>query len=82
MKAFDRFLAFLAAIPDPRRAEGKRYEQRYVLLFAILAVVSGANSYRGIRTFIIDGNFLQNGFVIPWVGSDSMRGWDEAAGAS
>jgi hypothetical protein len=52
MKAFDRFLAFLAAIPDPRRAEGKRYEQRYVLLFAILAVVSGANSYRGIRTFI------------------------------
>ena len=49
MKSFDRFLAFLAAIPDPRRAEGKRYEQRYVLLFSILAVVTGANSYRGIQ---------------------------------
>jgi hypothetical protein len=49
---FHRFLDFLSTIPDPRRAEGKRYEQRYVLLFAILAIVTGANSYRGIRTFI------------------------------
>ncbi len=41
MKSFERFLAFLTAIPDPRRAEGKRYEQRYVLLYSILAVVAG-----------------------------------------
>jgi hypothetical protein len=67
MKAFDRFLAFLAAIPDPRRAEGKRYEQRYVLLFAILAVVSGANSYRGIRTFIkVHRARLNRAFGIGW----------------
>ena len=58
MKSFDRFLTFLAAIPDPRRAEGKRYEQHYVLLFSILAIVTGANSYRGIRTFI---KFIGNG---------------------
>ena len=58
MKSFDRFLAFLAAIPDPRRAEGKRYEQRYVLLYSILAVVAGANSYRGSAPssrFTVDG---------------------------
>ena len=67
MKAFDRFLAFLAAIPDPRRAEGKRYEQRYVLLFAILAVVAGANSYRGISTFIrIHRRRLNRAFGIGW----------------
>jgi hypothetical protein len=49
---FDRFLKFLETVPDHRRAEGKRYELKYVLLFAILAVATGANSYRGIRTFI------------------------------
>lgn len=67
MKAFDWFLAFLAAIPDPRRAEGKRYEQRYVLLFAILAVVAGANSYRGISTFIrVHRRRLNKAFGIGW----------------
>ena len=52
MKSFERFLSHLATIPDPRRAEGKLYQLPYVLLFSILAIVSGANSYRGIRTFI------------------------------
>jgi hypothetical protein len=67
MKSFDRFLAFLAAIPDPRRAEGKRYEQRYVLLFSILAVVAGANSYRGIRTFIkVHRQRLNRAFGLKW----------------
>lgn len=50
--SFDRFLEFLATIPDPRRAEGKRHEQRFVLLFSILAIITGANSCRGICTFI------------------------------
>ncbi len=67
MKSFERFLAFLAAIPDPRRAEGKRYEQRYVLLYAILAVVAGANSYRGIRTFIkVHRVRLNRAFALKW----------------
>jgi hypothetical protein len=39
-------------IRDPRRAEGKLYQLPYILLFSILAIVTGANSYRGIRTFI------------------------------
>jgi len=67
VKSFDRFLAFLAAIPDPRRAEGKRYEQRYVLLFSILAVIAGANSYRGIRTFIaVHRRRLNKAFGLRW----------------
>jgi hypothetical protein len=52
MKSFERFLSLLARIPDPRRAEGKLYQLPHVLLFSILAIVSGANSCRGIRTFI------------------------------
>jgi hypothetical protein len=49
---FAPLLDLLAEIPDPRRAEGKLYELPYVLLFSILAVVTGSNSYRGIVTFI------------------------------
>ena len=52
MNAFDPILRRLETIADPRRAEGKRFEQRYILLFAILAIVTGADSYRGIHTFI------------------------------
>lgn len=64
---FDRFLDFLDTIPDPRRAEGKRYEQRYVLLFSIWAIVTGANSYRGIRTFIkVHRLRLNNAFGLRW----------------
>jgi DDE_Tnp_1-associated len=49
---FAPLLDLLAEIPDPRRAEGKLYALPYVLLFSILAVVTGSNSYRGIVTFI------------------------------
>jgi hypothetical protein len=50
--AFSPLLDILAQVPDPRRAEGKLYTLPYVLLFSILAIVSGCNSYRGIVTFI------------------------------
>ena len=39
-------LEVLRSIPDHRRREGKRFELATVLLYAILAVVAGANSYR------------------------------------
>src|SRR5215204_1685938 len=45
-------LTCLAAIPDRRRAEGKIYGQAGVILFSILARVSGARSYRQIHTLI------------------------------
>ncbi|MEO6779642.1 MAG: ISAs1 family transposase [Bradyrhizobium sp.] len=67
MKSFEHFLSCLAAIPDPRRAEGKLYQLPHVLLFSILAIVSGANSYRGIRTFIkIHRRKLNKAFKLSW----------------
>ena len=65
--SFDRFLSHLGTIPDPRRAEGKLYELPHVLLFSILAIVTGADSYRGIRTFIkTHRKRLNKGFAIGW----------------
>jgi hypothetical protein len=49
MKSFDPFLLHLGTIRDPRHAEGNLYQLPYVLLFSILAIVTGANSYLGIR---------------------------------
>jgi hypothetical protein len=67
LKSFERFLSQLATIPDPRRAEGKLYQLPHILLFSILAIVSGANSYRGICTFIkIHRRKLNKAFKIAW----------------
>ena len=67
MKAFSDFLSLLETIPDPRRAEGKIYKLPYVLLFSILAVVAGANSYRGICTFIkVHRGKLNKAFGLGW----------------
>ena len=67
MKSFKRFLTLLAEIPDPRRAEGKMYKLPHVLLFSILAVVSGANSYQTIHTFIeTHWRKLKKAFRLTW----------------
>ena len=67
MTAFDPILTRLDMIADPRRAEGKRFEQRYILLFAILAIVTGADSYRGIHTFIrVHLKRLDKAFDLGW----------------
>ena len=50
--AFGPLLGLLEEVPDHRRAEGKVYRLPHVLLFSILAIVSGGNSYRSIATFI------------------------------
>jgi len=47
--AFSPLLDVLADVPDPRRAEGKLYKLPHVLLFSILAIVAGCNSYRGVE---------------------------------
>src|SRR5271170_7571117 len=39
-------LEILRSIPDHRRAEGKRFDLATVLLYSILGMVAGANSYR------------------------------------
>ena len=45
-------LEILRAIPDHRRAEGRRFDLATVLLYAILGMVAGANSYRQMHEFI------------------------------
>ena len=42
----------LRSIPDHRRREGKRFDLATVLLYAVLAMVAGANSYRQMHEFI------------------------------
>ena len=46
------FLELLSQIPDPRRAQGKKWQLGPVLLATILAVLSGATSYRKVHLFI------------------------------
>ena len=45
-------LSHLNTIVDPRRREGRRFELSYLLLFTLLAIISGANSYRSITRFM------------------------------
>lgn len=67
MSAFAPLLDLLAEVPDPRRAEGKLYKLPHVLLFSILAVMAGSNSYRGIVTFIdVHRRRLNATFGLQW----------------
>jgi hypothetical protein len=52
MVPFAGLLAALEQVPDPRRRQGQRYGLASLLLFAVLAVLAGATSYRRIRLFI------------------------------
>jgi hypothetical protein len=45
-------LEILRSVPDHRRREGRRFELATVLLYAILGMVSGGNSYRQLHEFI------------------------------
>ncbi|QJD30796.1 transposase family protein [Methylococcus geothermalis] len=42
----------LLAIPDHRRAQGRLFDLPHLLLFSILAIMSGATSYRRIHQFL------------------------------
>lgn len=52
MIPFSNLLTALQDVPDPRRAQGKRYPLAHLLMFTVLALLSGARSYRGIITFL------------------------------
>jgi hypothetical protein len=67
VSAFSPLLGLLAEVADPRRGQGQKYKLAYVLLFAILAVVTGGNSYRGIETFIdVHRRRLNAAFGLRW----------------
>jgi hypothetical protein len=64
---FSPLLDVLADVPDPRRAQGQLYKLPYGLLFAILAIVTGCNSYRGVVTFIdVHRRRLNAAFGLNW----------------
>ncbi|MCP4706158.1 MAG: ISAs1 family transposase [candidate division Zixibacteria bacterium] len=45
--------SFLFKIKDHRRKQGRRYQLGHILLFTILAILSGADSYRKVQKFIV-----------------------------
>jgi hypothetical protein len=64
---FALLLDLLADVPDARRAQGQLYKLPHVLLFSILAIVTGCNSYRGIVTFIdVHRHRLNAAFGLKW----------------
>jgi hypothetical protein len=60
MGAFSNLLVALGDVPEPRRAQGKRYPLPHLLLFTVLASLSGAQSYRAIITFLDQRRVLLN----------------------
>jgi hypothetical protein len=65
--AFASFLGLLSEVPDPRRTQGQLYKLPHVLLFSILAIVTGCNSSRGIVTFIdVHRHRLNAAFGLKW----------------
>lgn len=60
MVPFVRLLDALRDVPDPRRAEGKRYPLAPLLLFTVLALLADAWSYRGIITFLEQRRMVLN----------------------
>ena len=64
---FSPLLDVLADVPDPRRVQGQLYKLPPMLLFAILAILTGCNSYRGIVTFIaVHRHRLNAAFSLQW----------------
>ena len=58
---------FLETIEDTRGAKAKQYDLTHVVLFSILAILSGANSYRKIHIFIKEHiDTLKKHFQITW----------------
>jgi len=60
-------LKYLKQIPDHRRSQGRMFDLPHMLLFSILAIASGADSYRKMAIFI-EENFktLQKQFDPKW----------------
>ena len=47
-----KFLDLLSEIPDARRAQGKKWQLAPLMMATILAILSGATSYRKVHGFI------------------------------
>ncbi len=61
--------SFLLEVKDHRRRQGQRYQLGHILLFSVFAILSGANSYRSIESFIkIQYEHLDALFSLNWKG--------------
>lgn len=61
-------LDFLDKIPDKRRRQGKQYKLGHIILFSILAILSGADGYASITRFIEEYFYkLDEIFDMGWV---------------
>ena len=68
-------LEILRAIPDRRRAEGKRFDQATVLLYTNLGIVLRANLYRQMYEFVrVHRQRLNEAFGLPLRGAPSYTG--------
>ncbi len=62
-----KFLKHLSQIDDPRRGQGKKWQLAPLLLATILAILSGATSYRKAHSFIeMHRKRLNKAFGIDW----------------
>lgn len=58
---------FLDDLLDHRRAQGQRYELKFIVLFSIMAILSNAKSYRDIARFMQKHhNVLKKDFSLRW----------------
>ncbi len=59
--------SFLFKVKDQRRKQGRRYELGHILFFTILAILSGADSYRKVQKFIVaQYDILNESFELNW----------------
>lgn len=60
-------LSIFNEITDHRSPKARQYELSYILLFTVLAILSGADSYRTVQTFIAEKlPFLKEEFNLKW----------------
>lgn len=60
-------LTFLDDLADHRRAQVRRYELKFIILFSIMAILSNAKSYRQIASFIkTHYKTLKEEFELKW----------------
>lgn len=60
-------MSIFSELSDERRGQGRMYRLEEVLLFSVLAILSGANSYRKIHTFTEEHLiYLRKRFKLKW----------------
>ena len=67
-------LEYVKQIPDQRRGQGRMFDLPHLLLFSILAIASGGDSYRNIAIFIQENfKILCVSYGIQWKRSPSYN---------